>query len=874
MPYILDAAELGLGGGDDDVGTVMSEPGEEGVSPQARIANKVAHAIRAATTRPLDGRDKPNLKEYRTQTPDEVVINDPAFRFSVRTDARLITRVVVRGTSGVALHTGRNVAACVALLQEPSVSIVAIMSETQAGKTGIMCAVRDQVCVALGVEPSNVKVITPASNTYQKKQTEARMGGTDVFHNPDMVPPRADSRKAEKLRQQRNKIALQTGVKRTSAGVPCYPDGAWCGAAGKCNATCDDAIAQLKEELCRTTDSIVVWASVARNAVIFVDECHLACGPDNTFFKHFMRWLGGVTGMRLRNIKIVAVSATLGRVKTALETWHTGVAFVGMEPPREYVGLRDHRAAGRIFSAAERFDLSTVEQARKSLHGEAQLAAFEPKYMIFRMPSGCAAEQALLGAVAELNNLDAEEGGVPFDYVVYDMHTANPVKERYIDIKALLQEQPEVFTVILVRGLLRCAATIWPEQEELAVGPDGARVKADRHLWMVYEKPVAATDACTVAQSLAGRCCGYVLTPGPTGVRIFVSREALEQYMEYCDADYEFNVDLYQGSTYIVHGHEIQAMLKAAKGKKARTRKGVGGNTTGWTPENIKGVLRVPRAVGPRAPQRTVREEGDYDDYEYDDAGGASLADDGDYFTVVPGALHAVPDYAGVAVSCFVPVADEHQGHEAEWETWEATVRSATADNMTAHVLAGAKAAFNQKVDGCGVPGADKITSLRGSVFRKKGLAPGEGKYTPKWTEAAAATAPTEYADLLGTVAHMGQSCIAVKVCYHAGVLGAGFMYVFATPDEMANPLDEKDDTRVPSPVPEAAAAATAENDDEDDEFEESDDEDDADFVPRLKRVRARNPARAKAHRSLGDRALRDPQEGEAVTLRSKRSRT
>lgn len=246
----------------------------------------------------------------------------------------------------------------------------------------------------------------------------------------------------------------------------------------------------------------------AENAIVIIDECHFGSSA-NQQLKNALEECGllDIDNLQSRNIYILQTSATPDNVLLDSVSWGDLHAVVKPKKGDTYTSFADLLHSGRI---KESLDLADPDQA-EDLFDE-MFTFYEPRYHIIRIPRRGAhfRDDILDNILGFCQDLDV-------DHLFHD--SVNKIQ----NIDAILATQPDNHTVILITDFWRAAKTL-----------------NDQYVGIVHERLVKAPNSTTIVQSLAGRCVGHNknLIDGPI---IYTHLRAVEQYVQLCDADFDYS---------------------------------------------------------------------------------------------------------------------------------------------------------------------------------------------------------------------------------------------------------------------------------------------------------------------------------------------
>ena len=245
---------------------------------------------------------------------------------------------------------------------------------------------------------------------------------------------------------------------------------------------------KLVKELGKKVESGIIWRQdllkktdmFTDRFLIIWDESHFATTEQQTLHRFFEQvgimncMQGDTTYLRSTNAYILSVTATRCAEQSRFVGANDGRTtddwnMVVMEPGKAYRGVQFMKRYGHIKPA-----LPINETNMTYLQQIFEQYKLLNKYMVIR----CNSSSDLLVSCL------AKQMGIPV--VRYNMNT-----KKTVDVDMVLSEEPEQFTLFLIRGMLRMGKEMHKE-----------------HIVAVYESAVNSKTNTTL-QGLLGRTCGY-----------------------------------------------------------------------------------------------------------------------------------------------------------------------------------------------------------------------------------------------------------------------------------------------------------------------------------------------------------------------------
>jgi hypothetical protein len=247
----------------------------------------------------------------------------------------------------------------------------------------------------------------------------------------------------------------------------------------------------------------------ARNALIIMDECHVAVGKDQQISK-MLKDIGllDIKVLRERNVKILEVSATPGATLRDTEKWGPdNHSVVLLNPSAKYVGFKQMIRDKRVHQS---LDITKPEGLR-------ELVTFvkanfpSPRWHIIRLP-------------AKSRNKDFEDTFQKMCVKEGWKAMSHSALDRVGDIDYHMEKAPAEHTFLLIKEFWRA----------------GKRL-IDSFVGVVHDPSVKNKDVNVTAQGLAGRLCGNDKRSGAGATHIFCDVELINEYLVWVDAGGDFD---------------------------------------------------------------------------------------------------------------------------------------------------------------------------------------------------------------------------------------------------------------------------------------------------------------------------------------------
>jgi hypothetical protein len=279
-------------------------------------------------------------------------------------------------------------------------------------------------------------------------------------------------------------------------------------AKGWVNQTCERFPKMMRQQnICHRSKqrkSLFHEDAVMRNAVIFVDEAHVASKVEMTFDK-VLTELGFKDYEEIinQNVHIVMITATWMRLSDDFEAWRkAGLAkSYELSAGEGYTGIAELLAEGRVHPYRNLYDDPTaVSEVFDAV--ETYYAPGPPLYHIVRTNPNKKGD-----LVCRFREEAARRG---LDYGMYEVNATGGDHTNLVDV---LKIPPPVHSFLFIKSMAREAITL-PKD----------------NLGLLYENKSRKPDETTIVQSLAGRACGYDV---PKRVRVFSDVQLLQHYCDH-----------------------------------------------------------------------------------------------------------------------------------------------------------------------------------------------------------------------------------------------------------------------------------------------------------------------------------------------------
>jgi len=251
--------------------------------------------------------------------------------------------------------------------------------------------------------------------------------------------------------------------------------------------------------------------SVAKNALIIIDECHIGAEKDH-MVSDCLRNLGllDINVLRERNIKILEVSATPGATLYDSIGWgmkNHGVVL--LEPSSKYVGFKDFIQEGRIHKSLDLTEMAGLEILATFIKNTYPT----PRWHIIRMP---AKSRSNADFQKNMNKICEKEGWT------VAQHSAG---DRVGDIDHHLSMEPKQHVFLIIKEFWRA----------------GKRFD-DSFIGIVHEPRTKTKDTNVTAQGLAGRLCGNDKKSGGGAAHMFCDMDRISEYIYWFDSNGDWDV--------------------------------------------------------------------------------------------------------------------------------------------------------------------------------------------------------------------------------------------------------------------------------------------------------------------------------------------
>jgi len=299
-------------------------------------------------------------------------------------------------------------------------------------------------------------------------------------------------------------------------------------------------------------DGFYTNLSNARNALIILDECHIAAEKTH-MISGTLAALGllDINTLRDKNIKILEVSATPGATLRDTQSWGTANhSIVTLKESPQYIGFKDFIREDRLHPS---FDLMT-DAGVSSLALFVKMRFPSPRWHIIRLPAKSRGNSVFEN---KFRPICEREG--------WSIHN-HSASSRIDDLDYHMETQPKAHCFLLIKEFWRA----------------GKRL-IDKYVGIVHEPTTKIVDTNVTAQGLVGRLCGNDKKRGAGAPHMFCNMELIHEYLEWINARGDFNaVKQYRSRNLTIRRGEITSSKDT------------------WAhPSNMKGI-DLP--VGPAAP--------------------------------------------------------------------------------------------------------------------------------------------------------------------------------------------------------------------------------------------------------------------------------
>ena len=244
------------------------------------------------------------------------------------------------------------------------------------------------------------------------------------------------------------------------------------------------------------------------NALIIIDECHVASEISHTINKLFIETKIKEEYAK-RDIKIVCISATPnGIASDVIRKLDQGTGFFIMKPTDSYLSIFKKLDEGKVFEARNLSGRNRCGKVTDSgVHLENQkeilkkINEFEtPKYHFIRLPVGNRYEFCKQEFEKHIKKNDLD-----FEIKEY-------TDKQEIRIDDIVRNEPVKPTLVFIKEKLRCAKSV-DEDNKM------------KHIGIVYDRITSRDDVAN--QGLAGRTTGYGVNKD---IIVFTNISSVERY--------------------------------------------------------------------------------------------------------------------------------------------------------------------------------------------------------------------------------------------------------------------------------------------------------------------------------------------------------
>ncbi len=261
-----------------------------------------------------------------------------------------------------------------------------------------------------------------------------------------------------------------------------------------------------------------------KNAVIIVDECHIAC-KDKMSVDNILQQAGlkDLQYLKKNNITIVEFSATPNSTLDDIEDWKTCSKKCIMKPGDGYKGHKALIDDNRLFQAEDLFiadnpeagltkkqekarkkQIKPANDAIKDLKDFIEKRYRKPRYHIIRTPHTTKCDTVMM-------RFSGIFGSEKFAFVPCFGEEESLMKE--------LAKVPDKHTFLFIKETARCAVTF--DRKDL--------------IGVLYERMPKNPKHDVIVQGLAGRACGYDVDDD---MIVFSNVESIERYVAMVESNF------------------------------------------------------------------------------------------------------------------------------------------------------------------------------------------------------------------------------------------------------------------------------------------------------------------------------------------------
>jgi hypothetical protein len=248
-----------------------------------------------------------------------------------------------------------------------------------------------------------------------------------------------------------------------------------------------------------------------KNSLILIDESHYGADKKQTLNKFLTKVLGinpngDNTELIEKNIYVVSISATPVAEFIESETSIFNKKLIYLENSEKYWGISDMFNNNKIHKS---WDLKSEISIDGFINSFTNIN--NTGYILIRC--------------SEAKQKDIEfrlfEKNIDYDKIEYNSEKDN----KNITIKSILDNKPNKYTIVFIRGKLRA----------------GKRINK-KHIIMVHD--TADSNVDTTVQSLLGRCCGYPSKKSGYGshIEVYCDDISAKKYKNWVDSKYDISM--------------------------------------------------------------------------------------------------------------------------------------------------------------------------------------------------------------------------------------------------------------------------------------------------------------------------------------------